>query len=145
MSRPRLSPLSFACAGCGRALTLPRLMAGGMNRCPHCRRWMFTPSAPVSERDLGRARGDVETVADGLATITRTPTPAARDAESTTRQAADLLAAAITSRDDYRLADAVVTAEKANRLLAEALKATDGLLANLRTRLQNLQAFTAPA
>jgi hypothetical protein len=83
-------------------------------------------------------------VADGLATITCTPAPEARDAESTTRQAADLLAAAITSRDDSRLADAMVTAQKANRLLAEALKATDGLLAHLRTRLQNLRAFTAP-
>lgn len=112
-----------------------------MNRCPHCRRWMFAPSAPGSERELCRTQAEMGTA---IAPFTLTPPPAIRVAGATARQAADLLASAITSRDDYRLADAMVTAEKAGRLLAEAMKATDGLLASLRTRLENLRAFTAP-
>lgn len=67
------SAIAFDCLSCGQSLSVPRLMAGGLTRCPHCQRWMFAPRTGVTELDLDRVQAGIDTVPDGLTPLSRPP------------------------------------------------------------------------
>ena len=144
MSHAVRSTFSFPCAACGQPMTVPRLMAGGITRCTHCRRWMFAPPVPVSALELDRTQAGADTVVGGLTPLTRTPPPPS-DGSAPAREAVTLLATATALRSAGRLSEAVTAAAQARHQLAEAVRAADDLLADLRTSLNALRTSATPA
>jgi hypothetical protein len=146
MSHTAKSTFSFPCAACGQAMTVPRLMAGGITRCGHCRRWMFAPPVPVSALELDRTQTGEDTVVGGLTPLTRTPPPpSAGSTAAPAREAVTLLDTARAHRTAGRLPEAVAAAAQARHHLTAAVREVDDLLADLRASLNALRTPPNPA
>jgi hypothetical protein len=108
---------------------------------------MFAPAAPLTDRELDRTQAGIETVVDGLPVLRRPAEPAAEAATpadgvdpAVVREALDRLITAVAFRKVGRLADAADAAAQARRRLTEAVRAVDGLLADLKAALDRLPA-----